>query len=166
MSLHPAPVRLADVLSSVSRAHSYTLESSLVPFLISRLSSTPELHSRSVSKSFLISSDVGQCPAFCARWAFLHPPAGHALHPNYTSKHQDNHRPMMNRGVVIKTNAKQRYATDAISSFLVRQLVARKGGNLQEFEVRNDMACGSTIGPHLSVQSCHFSCEQLLNVCR
>lgn len=40
---------------------------------------------------------------------------------------------------VIKTNAKQRYATDSVSSFLVKKLVERKGGKVQEFEVRNDM---------------------------
>lgn len=45
----------------------------------------------------------------------------------------------MNAGIVIKTNAKQRYATDAIGSFIVKQLVAKKGGQVQEFEVRNDM---------------------------
>lgn len=45
----------------------------------------------------------------------------------------------MNGGIVIKTNAKQRYATDAISSFIVKKLVERKGGKVQEYEVRNDM---------------------------
>ncbi|KAG5219979.1 aspartyl aminopeptidase [Salix suchowensis] len=89
--------------------------------------------SGSISRSFLISSDMG-----------------HALHPNYTSKHEDNHKPQMNAGIVIKTNAKQRYASDAIGSFLVRKLVERKGGKVQEYEVRNDMACGSTVGPMLS----------------
>ena len=64
---------------------------------------------------------------------------GHAVHPNYSSKHEDNHRPHMNGGIVIKTNAKQRYATDAIGTFLVKKLLEKKGGNVQEFEVRNDM---------------------------
>jgi aspartyl aminopeptidase len=41
--------------------------------------------------------------------------------------------------VVIKTNAKQRYASDAITSFMVKQLIERKGGSVQEYEVRNDM---------------------------
>lgn len=45
----------------------------------------------------------------------------------------------MNGGVVIKTNAKQRYATDAVTTFIVKQLVAKRGGKVQEFEVRNDM---------------------------
>jgi len=56
----------------------------------------------------------------------------------------------MNGGIVIKTNAKQRYASDAAGTFLVKQLVERKGGKVQEFEVRNDMPCGSTVGPMLS----------------
>lgn len=51
---------------------------------------------------------------------------------------------------MIKTNAKQRYASDAIGSFIVKKLVEKKGGKVQEYEVRNDMACGSTVGPFLS----------------
>lgn len=96
--------------------------SSLIPSLINRLSPTPATLGQSVSRSFLISADMG-----------------HAVHPNYTSKHEDNHKPHMNGGIVIKTNAKQRYASDAIGTFLVKKLVERKGGKVQEFEVRNDM---------------------------
>lgn len=58
---------------------------------------------------------------------------------NYTNKHEENHKPAMNGGVVIKTNAKQRYASDAIGSFVVKKLIEKKGGKVQEFEVRNDM---------------------------
>ncbi|KAF5322394.1 hypothetical protein D9619_000448 [Psilocybe cf. subviscida] len=108
-------------------------ESSLIPSLLNRLSSSPASLAQSIARSFLISADMG-----------------HALHPNYTNKHEENHKPRMNGGIVIKTNAKQRYATDAISTFIVKQLVERKGGRVQEFEVRNDMACGSTVGPMLS----------------
>jgi aspartyl aminopeptidase len=64
---------------------------------------------------------------------------GHAVHPNYTSKHEVMHKPVMNGGIVLKTNAKQKYTTDAIGSFLVKKLVDRKGGRVQNFEVRNDM---------------------------
>ncbi len=45
----------------------------------------------------------------------------------------------MNGGIVIKTNAKQKYASDAIGSFMVKKLLEKKGGKAQEFEVRNDM---------------------------
>ena len=97
-------------------------ESSLIPSILNRLSPTPASLSQSISRSFLISSDMT-----------------HALHPNYLSKYEENHRPIMNGGITIKTNAKQRYATDAISSFIVKQLIERKGGKVQEFAARNDM---------------------------
>ncbi|KAG8218753.1 peptidase M18 [Butyriboletus roseoflavus] len=60
------------------------------------------------------------------------------------------HGPQINGGMVVKTNATQRYASDAIGTFLFKKLVERKGGKVQEFEVRNDMPCGSTVGPMLS----------------
>ncbi|GJE84425.1 aspartyl aminopeptidase [Phanerochaete sordida] len=108
-------------------------ESSLIPSLLQRLSPSPQAWAQSIARSFLVSSDVS-----------------HAVHPNYSSKHEENHQPRMNGGVVIKTNASQRYASDAIGSFVVKKLVERKGGRVQEFEVRNDMPCGSTVGPMLS----------------
>lgn len=64
---------------------------------------------------------------------------GHAVHPNYTSKYQENHQPQINGGMIVKTNATQRYASDAVSTFLFKKLVERKGEKVQEFEVRNDM---------------------------
>ena len=97
-------------------------ESSLIPTLIERLSPTPATYGQSIARSFLISSDMG-----------------HAIHPNYETKYESRHRPRMNQGIMIKTNAKQRYASDAISTFLVKKLVESKGGKVQEFEVRNDM---------------------------
>jgi aspartyl aminopeptidase len=96
--------------------------SNLIPTLLNRLSPTPASLAQSISRSFLISADMG-----------------HAVHPNYASQHQDNHKPLINGGIIIKTNAKQRYASDSIGSFLVKQLVDRKGGKVQEFEVRNDV---------------------------
>ncbi|KAF9534813.1 peptidase M18 [Crepidotus variabilis] len=108
-------------------------ESNLIPTLLHRLSPSASAYAQSLARSFLVSADMS-----------------HAVHPNYTSKHEENHKPLINGGIVIKHNAKQKYATDSIGSFLVKKLVERKGGKVQEFEVRNDMACGSTVGPHLS----------------
>jgi len=108
-------------------------ESSLIPSFLERLSPSAALYSQSIARSFLVSADMG-----------------HAVHPNYTSKHEENHRPQINGGMVLKTNAHQRYASDAIGTFLFKKLVERKGGKVQEFEVRNDMPCGSTVGPMLS----------------
>jgi len=73
----------------------------------------------------------------------------HGVHPNYASKHQDEHKPKLNGGVVIKLNAKQRYATDVTGAFLIRQLAALKKRTCQDFEIRNDIPCGSTVGREL-----------------
>ena len=78
----------------------------------------------------------------------------HAIHPNYQSKHEVNHRPKLGGGLVIKTNQNQRYATSGLTGFVVRE-AARRAGNvpIQEFVVPNDKPCGSTIGPILSSRS-------------
>ncbi|ORZ31340.1 aminopeptidase I zinc metalloprotease-domain-containing protein [Catenaria anguillulae PL171] len=86
-----------------------------------------------MQKSYLVSADMA-----------------HALHPNHAEKHEDLHQPRMNKGVVIKHNANQRYATTAPTSALLRAAAQRAGVPLQEFVVRNDSPCGSTIGPILS----------------
>ena len=53
----------------------------------------------------------------------------------------------MHGGVVIKANGNQRYATSAPTAFLFREVARRAGVPLQDFCVRQDMGCGSTIGP-------------------
>jgi len=88
---------------------------------------------RAYRRSFLISADMA-----------------HAIHPNYPEKHEENHQPMMHNGVVIKHNANQRYATTSITSFLLKELARRHSIPIQEFVVRNDSPCGSTIGPILA----------------
>lgn len=54
---------------------------------------------------------------------------------------------MMNAGIVIKTNSNQRYSTNGVSGFFVRELARLVQVPVQEFAVRNDCPCGSTIGP-------------------
>jgi len=71
----------------------------------------------------------------------------HAIHPNFVSKHDEKHTPKINKGVVIKTNANQRYATNSKTSARFKNTADRAGEPYQEFANRNDMGCGSTIGP-------------------
>jgi aspartyl aminopeptidase len=71
----------------------------------------------------------------------------HAIHPNFPDRHDDNHGPRLNGGPVIKVNASQRYATNSETSGFFRMLAALEGVPVQSFVVRNDMACGSTVGP-------------------
>ncbi len=62
----------------------------------------------------------------------------------------------MNGGVVLKVDAKQRYTTDAIGSFLIKKLIERKGGRVQTYEVRNDM--------YVSLLPPLYSYETVLNM--
>jgi len=71
----------------------------------------------------------------------------HAIHPNYPEKHDKGHSPYINKGVVIKVNANQRYASNigTISKFM--SVADKTGEAYQQFVTRSDMGCGSTIGP-------------------
>ncbi|CAK9091109.1 Probable aspartyl aminopeptidase [Durusdinium trenchii] len=95
-----------------------------------------QLYKIGLSRSFLVSAD-----------------GAHAIHPNYASKHEQNHGPKMGAGTVIKTNDNQRYATNAVTGFVIRQLARLSGLQIQEFVVRNDCPCGTTIGPIISANT-------------
>lgn len=90
---------------------------------------------RALRRSFIVSADMA-----------------HALHPNYSGKHDSSMAPLLNKGLVIKHNANQRYATNALSASAFRRLGALTVEPVatQEFSVRSDAGCGSTIGPILA----------------
>ena len=46
----------------------------------------------------------------------------HGVHPNYQDKHHTNHKVKLNEGIVFKINNNQRYATDGVSSSLLKQV--------------------------------------------
>lgn len=71
----------------------------------------------------------------------------HATHPNYVERHEPSHHIALNAGVVVKRNANQRYATDATSEAFVVAAAGDAGVPLQYYIHRNDLPCGSTIGP-------------------
>jgi aspartyl aminopeptidase len=71
----------------------------------------------------------------------------HALHPNYADLHDGEHAPLLNRGLVLKSNANQSYATSGIGAAFFAALCARVGYEPQHFVTRSDLRGGSTIGP-------------------
>ncbi|MDF1561965.1 MAG: M18 family aminopeptidase [Deltaproteobacteria bacterium] len=89
-----------------------------------------ERRARTIARSFLISADMA-----------------HALHPAHPGKHDGRHQPLLGGGPCLKTNANQRYATDAESGAIFRRLCGAAGVPCQEFAMRADLPCGSTIGP-------------------
>lgn len=138
--------------------------------LLGGLGVDPEHRPTVFSRSFLVSAD-------CA----------HGVHPNYSAKHQSEHRPELHKGIVIKANANQRYATTPLTAALLREVCSRAKVPVQDFIVRNDTPCGTTIGPIISAKtgirtidigapqwamhSCRESCSaadtaHLLNLCK
>lgn len=71
----------------------------------------------------------------------------HAVHPNYRERHDPDHQPLVNQGPAIKLNSNQRYATSAQSAAMLQRVFAGAGVPSQVFVSRNNMPCGSTIGP-------------------
>ena len=70
----------------------------------------------------------------------------HALHPNYTDKTDPTNHPVLNKGIVIKFNANQKYCTDAVSAAMFKELCTKAGVPYQTFVNRSDIAGGSTLG--------------------
>lgn len=94
-----------------------------------------ETYQRIISQSMLLSVDNA-----------------HGIHPNFADKHDHKHGPLLNSGPVLKFNANQRYATNSYTSALLRQISAEVNVPLQNFVVRSDMGCGSTIGPLVATE--------------
>ena len=74
----------------------------------------------------------------------------HAVHPNFPQKHEQNHAPILGGGIVLKTNSQKRYASDVYSNARLKLLCEQANINCQTFVMRNDMPCGSTVGPTVS----------------
>jgi aspartyl aminopeptidase len=83
----------------------------------------------------------------CARSTCVSADMAHAVHPNYASRHEPRHKPLINGGPVIKTNAQQRYATTAATSAMFAELCREEDVAVQHYANRTDLPCGSTIGP-------------------
>ena len=84
---------------------------------------------RAVAASFLLSADNA-----------------HAVHPNHPEKTDAENHSWLNKGLVIKENAAQKYTTDAMSRAVIEELCRRAGQPFQRFANRSDMAGGSTLG--------------------
>lgn len=72
---------------------------------------------------------------------------GHAVHPNYSERHEPGHHPMPNGGPILKVNVNQRYSTDGTGRALFARVCEAAGVPWQSFVSNNDIPCGTTIGP-------------------
>jgi len=71
----------------------------------------------------------------------------HAVHPSYADKHDVNYSPRLNGGPVIKMNAGFKYATTSETAAYFEGLCRTADVPFQQFAMRSDLPCGSTIGP-------------------
>ena len=78
---------------------------------------------------------------------FVSADMAHAVHPCHPNKHDRNHRPKLGQGLVIKTHTETRYMTDGVTGLYMRHLASLAKVPVQDFCIRGDMGCGSTIGP-------------------
>ena len=84
--------------------------------------------------------------AYASSWC-LSSDVGHSVHPNYAAKHDPVVQPVLGSGPILKLNANQRYATDAVGAASWLAWCERAGVAAQEFVSNNSVPCGSTIGP-------------------
>lgn len=88
-----------------------------------------EQYLMSIASSFMVSADNA-----------------HAVHPNHAEKADPTNRPYMNRGIVIKYSANQKYTTDGVSGAVMRAICKKAEVPYQTFTNRSDMLGGSTLG--------------------
>lgn len=103
-----------------------------------------------IHETFTSKGHVRPLTSYLAESLALSIDMAHAEHPNHTEKHEPNHAPLLGKGIVLKTNSQKRYASDLMSSAQLRLLCEKAGIPLQVFIMRNDMPCGSTVGPTVS----------------
>ena len=93
------------------------------------LGRTTEQYYTALANSFMVSADNA-----------------HAVHPNHIEKADPVNKPVMNKGIVIKYNANQKYTTDAFSAAFFKNVCEKAKVPYQTFTNRSDTVGGSTLG--------------------
>ena len=94
-----------------------------------------DLYLRFMAKSYVISADLA-----------------HAFNPNYPEKFQAQHQNKVQQGVVLKINVCGKYSTESENAAVFKEIANLCNVPIQEFIVRQDSPCGTTIGPITSAK--------------
>ena len=116
---------LASMLMRIAQAQSGTEEA----LTGGRAFCSTEAFYQAVERAFMISADNA-----------------HAWHPNYSEKYDPTNHPVLGGGPVIKFNAAQKYASDAVSAAVFAEICREAGVPCQRFVNHSDVAGGSTLG--------------------
>ncbi len=84
--------------------------------------------------------------AMLANSFFVSADNAHAIHPNHPEKSDPTNPVTLGGGVVIKYHAGGNYTTDAISAAIFKSILDDSSVPHQDFYMRSDMPCGSTLG--------------------
>jgi aspartyl aminopeptidase len=137
-----------EVGSDSSTGASGPLLEALVGRLVDSRGGSVEDRARALARSVCVSADMA-----------------HAVHPNYPERHEPGHAPLPNAGPVLKVNANQRYATSGVGAELFVRACRAADVPWQTFVSRNNLPCGSTIGPltatRLGIETVDVGCAQL-----
>lgn len=89
----------------------------------------------------------------------------HSVHPNHPEYADSLNKVTINKGVVIKFNASQKYTTDSVSESVVKRLCKKNDIPYQVYTNRSDMGGGSTLGgiatTRVSINSADVGLPQL-----
>ncbi|MEE1309824.1 MAG: M18 family aminopeptidase [Bacteroidaceae bacterium] len=102
---------------------------SILQRIVAAQGGTTEDFYRSIEQAFMVSADNA-----------------HAWHPNYSEKYDPTNHPVLGGGPVIKFNAAQKYASDAVSAAVFARICEKAGVPCQRFVNHSDVAGGSTLG--------------------
>ena len=123
------------------------------------------LHDTLVRAGFALGASDGEIRAAIAAGFMVSADNAHALHPNHPEKYDRQNRVYMNKGVVIKHNANQKYTTDAVSDAVFTLVCEKAGVPVQHFSNRSDIPGGSTLGnlsnAHVSLSTVDIGLAQL-----
>ena len=118
-----------EVGSSTKQGAASTFLFDTLTRVVKELGGDENTYRKALAHSFMISADNA-----------------HAVHPNQPGIADPTNRPAINKGVVIKYNANQRYTTDAVSAAVFKGLLNDLNISFQTFANRSDIMGGGTLG--------------------
>ena len=137
-----------EVGSGTKQGADSTFLSDVLERIASCLGMSSEAYRMALSASFMLSADNA-----------------HAIHPNHPEYADALNQVEMNKGIVIKFNANQKYTTDGVSAAMFHQLCKDADVPVQHFANRSDLPGGSTLGnisgAHVSINTLDIGLAQL-----
>ena len=137
-----------EVGSCTSQGADSTMLSDVLERISDAFGRSLQEHKSALAGSFMVSADNA-----------------HAVHPNCPEKADPTDRPFINRGVVIKHNANQKYTTDAMTDAVFKGICVKASVPIQDFSNRADEPGGSTLGnisaAHVSINMVDIGLPQL-----